>query len=46
MNVHNIAIAAQQASKKWKEMGYQSPMQKAGGAPVQFMDMAYNVAKF
>ncbi|MEI6711532.1 MAG: hypothetical protein WCK88_05060 [bacterium] len=46
MSVYSIAIAAQQASKKWKEMGYQTPMQKAGGTPVQFMDTAYNIAKF
>jgi len=45
-NVHNIAIAAQEASKKWKEMGYATPIEKAGGRPVQFMDLAYNVAKF
>ena len=46
MNIHGVAEAAQQASKKWKEMGYQTPMQKVGGAPMQFADMAYNVAKF
>lgn len=46
MNIHSIAQAAQEAAKKWKEMGYQTPMQKAGGRTVQFAEMAYNVAKF
>jgi len=45
MNIHSIAEASQQASKKWKEAGYLTPMQQAGGVPLRFADMAYNVAK-
>lgn len=46
MNIHSIARGAKEAAEKWKTLGYQTPMQKAGGRTVQFAEMAYNVAKF
>jgi hypothetical protein len=46
MNVYSVATAAQQAAKKWKEMGYQSPLQKSNPKTMKFAEFAYGVAKY